>query len=58
MKQTKRIFIAVELSDIVKEKLKETQNVLYDSALSIKWVEEENFHITLKFLGELKEYDD
>ena len=55
MDKTKRIFIAVELSDIVKEKLKEIQNVLYDSALSIKWVEEENFHITLKFLGELKE---
>ncbi|MBM7556029.1 RNA 2',3'-cyclic phosphodiesterase [Halanaerobacter jeridensis] len=53
MKDTKRVFIAVELSDVVQGKLDKAQNMLRDCSLNIKWVEKENFHITLKFLGDL-----
>ena len=53
LQETKRIFIAVELSTVVQGKLKKAQNMLRDCSLNIKWVEKENFHITLKFLGDL-----
>ena len=53
LQDTKRIFIAVELSDIVQGKLDKVQNMLRDCSLNIKWVEQENFHITIKFLGDL-----
>ncbi|MFO7819773.1 MAG: RNA 2',3'-cyclic phosphodiesterase [Halanaerobacter sp.] len=53
MADTERIFIAVNLDDIVQKKLKKAQDLLRDCSLSIKWVEKENFHITLKFLGDI-----
>lgn len=53
MQDTKRIFIAAELSNVVQGKLDKAQNMLRDCSLDIKWVEQENFHITIKFLGDL-----
>jgi len=51
-----RSFIAVNFSQEVKKKLIEIQNELRSIIEgSLKWVEEENLHLTLKFMGELQE---
>jgi len=53
---TKRVFIAVEFPDVVKDKILLFQNELKKVVSgNVKWVERENFHITLRFLGEIPE---
>ncbi|MEA2092498.1 MAG: RNA 2',3'-cyclic phosphodiesterase [Patescibacteria group bacterium] len=51
-----RAFIAIILPEEVKKKLKEKQEEIKDllEGDSVKWVEEENLHITLSFLGVIK----
>ena len=49
-----RTFIAVELSRATRQKLDKIKGVLRDCSLQVKWVEQYNFHITLKFLGDVK----
>ncbi len=46
-----RIFIAVELPDEVKKNIVELVSELKEVGSGVKWVEEKNLHITLKFLG-------
>lgn len=46
-----RLFIAVNLSKELVDKIKEIQKALIHSGEGIKWVPPENVHITLKFLG-------
>jgi 2'-5' RNA ligase len=47
-----RCFIAIELPDGVKRGLRELQAQLKaESQAPVKWVEPENIHLTLKFLG-------
>ncbi|AGB41545.1 2'-5' RNA ligase [Halobacteroides halobius DSM 5150] len=48
-----RCFIGIQLSEITKEKIDKVKNILRDCSLQVKWVEKYNFHITIKFLGEL-----
>jgi len=48
-----RTFVAIELSDQIKTYLNKIQNQLRTSGADIKWVEPENIHLTLKFLGEI-----
>lgn len=50
-----RSFIALELNDEVRENLKELLNALQQTDAAVKWVEVENLHLTLKFLGEVPE---
>lgn len=50
-----RTFIAIELPKEIKATLAELQNHLKTSGADIKWVEPENIHLTLKFLGERDE---
>lgn len=50
-----RLFIAVDLSKSLKEKLSALQEKLKASSADVKWVEKQNLHITLKFLGEVPE---
>jgi 2'-5' RNA ligase len=50
-----RIFIAVELNSEVKNKINEVVSSIKNYNLPVKWVEKDNLHITLKFLGEVKE---
>ncbi|MFA5351315.1 MAG: RNA 2',3'-cyclic phosphodiesterase [Candidatus Omnitrophota bacterium] len=50
-----RTFIAIELPQEIKEKLSELQARLKQSEADVKWVEPENIHLTLKFLGEIGE---
>ncbi|RLC47841.1 MAG: RNA 2',3'-cyclic phosphodiesterase [Candidatus Cloacimonadota bacterium] len=51
-----RLFLAFTISDYLKEKI--YQQIEFLSAkirYGIKWVEQENLHITLRFLGDTKE---
>jgi len=52
----KKLFFAVNLPIVVKKELLSIRKELEDDlAKGIKWVEEENLHITLLFLGNTKE---
>ncbi|MDI6893228.1 MAG: RNA 2',3'-cyclic phosphodiesterase [Bacillota bacterium] len=48
-----RLFVAVELPPSLRRALGELVRHLAESRADVKWVEEENFHLTLKFLGEV-----
>ncbi|MBU0687581.1 MAG: RNA 2',3'-cyclic phosphodiesterase [Candidatus Margulisbacteria bacterium] len=50
-----RTFIAVNLSDAVKDNINQVVEKLKKVDPGIKWVKKENLHITLKFLGEVSE---
>lgn len=50
-----RTFVALELPSEIKEHLAGIQNKLKSSGADVKWVEPENIHLTLKFLGEINE---
>jgi RNA 2',3'-cyclic 3'-phosphodiesterase len=53
----KRAFVAIDLPKDVKEKLREKQEELKNlfEGDAVKWVKEENLHITLLFLGVVKD---
>ncbi len=50
-----RTFIAVELAQSQKDRLLAVQESLTRAGAGVKWVEEENLHVTLLFLGEVDE---
>ncbi|MCX5686638.1 MAG: RNA 2',3'-cyclic phosphodiesterase, partial [Candidatus Omnitrophica bacterium] len=50
-----RAFIAIELSDEIKAALAQIQSHLKYAGADVKWVEKDNIHLTLKFLGEIDE---
>ncbi len=50
-----RSFIAIELNEEIKRELGSLMEQLRPLAPELKWVRPENLHITLKFLGEVKE---
>ena len=50
-----RAFIAVDLEDSIKDRLITLVENLKPAGRNIKWVARENFHLTLKFLGEIEE---
>ena len=50
-----RTFIAVEIAAPVREQLVTLQETLREAAGEVKWVEPQNLHLTLKFLGEVDE---
>ena len=52
-----RLFIAVEIPDEIKKNIVELINGLKKVEAGIKWVEEKNLHITLKFLGSVEDKD-
>ncbi len=52
-----RTFVALELPGSIKNRAVRMQGVLAQSVSDTKWVEAENMHITLKFLGEVLERD-
>lgn len=52
-----RSFIAIELSDKTKNSLKKIIAELSEVKADVKWVSTVNLHITLKFLGNIKEDD-
>jgi len=50
-----RTFIALDLGKALRERLVSLQNNLAKSIAGVKWVEPENLHVTLLFLGEVDE---
>jgi hypothetical protein len=48
-----RSFVAIELSDQLKQELREPQALLKSKGITdqIRWVKPEGLHLTLKFLG-------
>jgi len=50
-----RAFIAIELSPEIKDSLEQIQSHLKYSGADVKWIEKDNIHLTLKFLGEIDE---
>jgi 2'-5' RNA ligase len=52
----KRLFIAVDFPEEIKEKIFVFQKNVKNSIIgNVKWVEIENFHLTLRFIGEVPE---
>jgi len=50
-----RIFIALELPESVRERLGQLQGKLKGTESRMKWVDTSLIHLTMKFLGEIKE---
>lgn len=50
-----RAFIAIELSEEIRSSLAQIESHLKYSGADVKWVEKDNIHMTLKFLGEITE---
>lgn len=50
-----RAFIAVELPEPLRREVAAFQSELKSSGSDVKWVEMENLHLTLKFLGDIEE---
>ena len=48
-----RTFIAIDLTDEIKDELAQLQARLKYSGADVKWVAKDNIHLTLKFLGEV-----
>jgi 2'-5' RNA ligase len=48
-----RVFIAIQIPEQVKLCVGRIRESLRPSGADIKWVEDDNYHITLKFLGEV-----
>ena len=50
-----RTFVAIELAKELTSKIDQVQTVLRKTGADVSWVKPQNVHITLKFLGEIKE---
>ncbi len=48
-----RIFLAIPVSEDIKELASQARRELESSGADVKWVERCNYHLTLKFLGEV-----
>ncbi len=47
-----RLFVALDLDDCIGKRLKQFEDQLRGFAPGVRWVKEESFHITLKFIGQ------
>lgn len=52
-----RIFLAVDIDEVVRRQVILLQRALADVAEDVKWVEPDNLHVTLLFLGEVDDRD-
>src|SRR5437879_665910 len=50
-----RTFIAIDLGNAIRDRCVALQETLGRTGVEMKWVEEENLHVTLLFLGEVDE---
>ncbi|MDP4179101.1 MAG: RNA 2',3'-cyclic phosphodiesterase [Bacillota bacterium] len=51
---SKRVFIAIEFSENTKSYLNQIQQIVSSNSSSGNFTHKENFHLTLKFIGEVK----
>ena len=52
-----RLFIAIKLSDAMKDSLIRLENTLYDRGVRGNYTSEENLHLTLAFIGEYPDFE-
>lgn len=52
-----RTFIAIDVGKPIRERLVALQDTLARATTDVKWVEPENLHVTLLFLGEVNDRD-
>jgi RNA 2',3'-cyclic 3'-phosphodiesterase len=52
MERAKRLFIALNLSDEIKDIINEKINTLKNEIKDVKWADRDGLHITLHFLGD------
>lgn len=52
-----RLFIAVNFPPVVRSDLGDLVRTLADAKLPVRWTPEDNFHLTLRFLGDRSEED-
>ena len=57
MKKSFRTFVAVEITGPIRARAKELIESLAGTPADVKWVETHNLHLTLKFLGEVREQE-
>lgn len=50
-----RCFLAIDLPLDLRKKVTELQRKIQESKPDVKWVEEENLHLSIRFLGEIEE---
>ena len=50
-----RLFIGIDLPSSIKEKIDQIKNSLKKCSLDAKWINSQNAHLTLKFLGQVEE---
>ncbi|QUH25939.1 RNA 2',3'-cyclic phosphodiesterase [Serpentinicella alkaliphila] len=50
-----RVFFALEFDSVLKSKMKRVQQIIVENSLKGNFTAEENFHLTLEFIGEIKE---
>lgn len=50
-----RLFVAIDLPEALKESVYETLAPLREREFPVRWLEPETFHLTLKFIGEVRE---
>ena len=55
MKKTVRAFVAVEITGAVRARAGQLIATLAGTAANVKWVESHNLHLTLKFLGDVRQ---
>lgn len=49
-----RLFVAVDIPDDLKRKVHESLAPLREHGFPVRWIDEETYHLTLKFLGEVR----
>lgn len=54
MSESMRCFIAIELSQEIKQALGQIEEELQKKIRGVKWVKPDNIHLTLKFLGNIE----
>lgn len=52
-----RTFLAIDVGDAIRKRLVSLQETMGQAAPGVKWVEPQNLHLTLHFLGEINERD-
>jgi len=53
-----RIFVGIDLSKESKDELYRIQKLISPSLAKIKWIPRKNLHLTLKFIGEVKDINE
>jgi RNA 2',3'-cyclic 3'-phosphodiesterase len=57
MKKTLRTFAAVEITPAIRSRAVALIAALDGTAADVRWVEPHNLHLTLKFLGDIRQHD-